>query len=239
MLYRMDDYNLSGVVFSREPKKLLANIKIREKANNKTITDKEVQEIYNKLAIKNNFKIDFSDVDLDSYYADAVIWGKNKEIVKGTGTTTFTPNSLCTKGAFITFLHRYAGSPSTKSSKQYSEKTPAFNTPINWALDNGIINSTTASKPDDYLTRSETVDILYKYYHKYKEPLKIVLNSNGGTTNYTKKIYYSNKIGTLPTPTRSGYDFVGWYTKSSGGSKITSTTIILKSGLYYAHWNKK
>ena len=34
------------------------------------------------------------------------------------------------------------------------------------------------------------------------------------------------QAGTLPTPNRSGFDFVGWYTASSGGTQVTSSTTI-------------
>ena len=45
--------------------------------------------------------------------------------------------------------------------------------------------------------------------------------------------------GTLPTPTRSGYTFTGWYTEPEGGSRITANTKIAYSVLrLYAHWRK-
>ena len=47
------------------------------------------------------------------------------------------------------------------------------------------------------------------------------------------------KVGTLPKPTRSGHRFLGWYTKSSGGNKISSSSKVHFSGpskTYYAHW---
>lgn len=40
----------------------------------------------------------------------------------------------------------------------------------------------------------------------------------------TKKVSYNSTYGTLPTPTRTGYSFLGWYTTS--GVKITSTTVV-------------
>ena len=47
------------------------------------------------------------------------------------------------------------------------------------------------------------------------------------------------KAGALAMPTRSGYTFDGWYTASSGGSKVTSGTTISKNMTLYAHWSKK
>lgn len=52
--------------------------------------------------------------------------------------------------------------------------------------------------------------------------------TNGGT------------YGNLGTPTRDGYTFDGWYTRESGGTRVTSsTTVDLTSDqTLYAHWTK-
>lgn len=43
----------------------------------------------------------------------------------------------------------------------------------------------------------------------------------------------------LPTPTRSGYVFSGWFTAAEGGTRITADTPIYESTLrLYAHWRK-
>jgi uncharacterized repeat protein (TIGR02543 family) len=54
-------------------------------------------------------------------------------------------------------------------------------------------------------------------------------------------VTYAKKYGKLPTPKRSGYKFKGWYTKKSGGKKVTakSKVAILKTTTLYARWKKK
>ncbi len=54
------------------------------------------------------------------------------------------------------------------------------------------------------------------------------------------KIIDNNTYGELPTPTRDGYKFIGWYSQPSGGSKIeNSTTFSKKEDItIYAHWEK-
>ena len=67
----------------------------------------------------------------------------------------------------------------------------------------------------------------------------VTFNANGGSCSTTSKtVTYSNTYGTLPTPTQSGYTFNGWYTSASGGSKITSDTVMKEIGNHtlYAHW---
>lgn len=47
----------------------------------------------------------------------------------------------------------------------------------------------------------------------------------------------SDKYGALPVPTRKGYEFLGWYTASDGGNKVSeSTTMGSSNTVVYAHW---
>ena len=55
-----------------------------------------------------------------------------------------------------------------------------------------------------------------------------------------KEIYYGSTYGQLPTPTKEYFTFLGWYTKQSGGVKVTSDTIVSIRGNHtiYAHWQE-
>ena len=69
----------------------------------------------------------------------------------------------------------------------------------------------------------------------------VTYNANGGTVSGTSKsVTYNAKYGTLPTPKRAGYSFLGWYTAKTGGSKITETTIvkITSNQTIYAQWKE-
>lgn len=68
----------------------------------------------------------------------------------------------------------------------------------------------------------------------------VTLNSNGGNkvSPVSIKVASGKTYGTLPTPTRSGYKFDGWYTAKSGGSKVKNTTKVTKNHTLYAHWTK-
>lgn len=51
----------------------------------------------------------FTDVPGGADYAKAVSWAVEEGITKGTGSTTFSPDDICTRGQIVTFLHRYMG----------------------------------------------------------------------------------------------------------------------------------
>ena len=66
----------------------------------------------------------------------------------------------------------------------------------------------------------------------------ITYDSNGGNAcdPDTKKVEYNSRIGTLCSPTRTGYDFDGWYTSADGGTKVNEETLMSGDLLLYAHW---
>ena len=68
---------------------------------------------------------------------------------------------------------------------------------------------------------------------------ELVFNANGGNCpTLTKTVVYGEPVGTLPTATKSGCLFDGWYTAASGGTKVTSETLMSVdyNVTLFAHW---
>ena len=79
------------------------------------------------------------------------------------------------------------------------------------------------------------------YAHWDANSYTISFNANGGSVSQTSKtVTYGSTYGTLPTPTRNGYTFDGWYTSATGGTRITSSTTVSIAGndTLYAHWTQ-
>ena len=68
----------------------------------------------------------------------------------------------------------------------------------------------------------------------------VSFNLNYKTSNsYADKVItVGKKYGKLPTPTRKGYTFKGWYTSASAGKKVKSSTRMTtqKDHVLYARW---
>ena len=63
-------------------------------------------------------------------------------------------------------------------------------------------------------------------YAIYGKESKLSFNANTGSMKKTTlKVYRGIKIGKLPTPTKKGYTFIGWYTAKKGGSLVTENTL--------------
>lgn len=68
---------------------------------------------------------------------------------------------------------------------------------------------------------------------------EITFDGNGGTpATTTHLILDGDSLAELPEVTRSGWLFDGWWTASSGGQQISTSTVPDSTTIYYAHWYK-
>ena len=60
----------------------------------------------------------------------------------------------------------------------------------------------------------------------------VTYNSNEGSAPSfsTKEVIVGENYGSFPSTSRTGYNFAGWYTASSGGTRIFSTTTVSIAG---------
>ena len=94
----------------------------------------------------------------------------------------------------------------------------------------------TINPSDKTYARIDTADTP-GYFTAMQNKYKIKFKANGGIVDITFKVINRNEtIGTLPTPTRSGYGFLGWYTDLTAGTKVTSSYIPSGNITLYAHW---
>ena len=62
----------------------------------------------------------------------------------------------------------------------------------------------------------------------------------GGIVDETQRsVEPGNAVGTLPIPTKGADAFDGWFTESTGGTQITSATLINNDITFYAHWTTR
>lgn len=60
--------------------------------------------------------------------------------------------------------------------------------------------------------------------------------ANGGIVDPTSSTGSIEQEITLPTPTRTWFTFVGWFTEAEEGTQITSPFYPEEDAIYYAHW---
>ena len=86
-------------------------------------------------------------------------------------------------------------------------------------------------------------------YARWVAAWTVTLNANGGSfvdedggtgANAVKVLVVKGgPLGERALPKLAGYSFAGWWTRKSGGVKITAKTKVTKDVTYYAHWTVK
>ncbi len=128
-------------------------------------------------------KTPFTDVG-DVWYTDAVSYVSQKDIMKGTSATTFSPLTATTRAMLVTTLYRLSGSPEVegKVSEIFSDCADGswYDKAVVWASQNKIVDGLGDGKfaPTATLTREAMAKILYSYalYNGEKEITAFVMD---------------------------------------------------------------
>ena len=100
----------------------------------------------------------------------------------------------------------------------------------------------TAANGGTQITKDTKVEVTSDqtiYAHWTANSYAVTFNADGGTvTANTKTVTFGNAYGELPTPTRSGYTFAGWWTAVDSGEQINAESVVKTASdhVLYAHW---
>ncbi len=92
--------------------------------------------------------------------------------------------------------------------------------------------------------QNNTIHIYSRYFSTYTiayttvASYTVTFDAQGGDSVDPMVVAQNGTISTLPSTTRSGYNFDGWYTATSGGTKLTKGTPVTDNVTYYAHWTQ-
>lgn len=91
------------------------------------------------------------------------------------------------------------------------------------------------------LYNTVTVTGARTFYAQFSPAAYTITWDRGDGTRTTSSQTYGATLVLPAAPTRAGYSFDGWFTASTGGSQVTSSTIYTTQGsaTYYAHWTAK
>lgn len=144
-------------------------------------------------------------------------------------TVKFDPDGgTCSKSTMrVSYGYPYGALPTPKKTGY---------TFLGWyTKDNKKVTSSTSCS-------TASAHTLYAHWKKDKVvTCTLKFNGNGGNVSSKSKKYTSGKaIGSLPVARKSGYVFKGWYTKKSGGTRITYNTVLksVKDRTFYAQYSR-
>ena len=140
-----------------------------------------------------------------------------------TVTSGFTTSGLISPDAVGSASYTYTGTGTATPPTAVGVYTV---TPSNAVFSTGLIGNYTITFD------TATVTILAKY--------TITYNANGGVVASSSTTTVDFVVGdtalTLPTPSRSNYRFLGWYTLESNGVQVTGAYTPTATATLWAHW---
>lgn len=204
-----------------------------------------------------NYAMNFEDVVANTWYTEAVRWAASEKIVEGYGNGKFGTDDAITREQMVTILYRYAQykgyDVSVGENTNILSYGDAFDVAewaipaMQWACGSGIIQGIADGnilnlQPQGTATRAQVAAIFYRFL---EEVISIAPETHTVTFmwNYGDKGVYAKvevedgqSVGTLTNPTRSGYDFAGWYTVD--GVRFALNTKVTEDVVVYAKWNE-
>lgn len=105
----------------------------------------------------------FTDVPSDAWYAQAVTWASDHDVITGAGGGQFSPDRPCTIGEVLTFLWRAVGQPEPSAENPFTDVTPNhyYYRAALWAYENSMVPRGTFGAAD-LCTRGMAVTYLWQ-----------------------------------------------------------------------------
>ena len=160
-------------------------------------------------------RMNFSDVEIGSWYYNAVRFNYKNNFIKGYNENTFAPNDNLTRGMLVTILYRMENSPENNGVSGFSdvENNKWYSKSIKWAVDKEIVHGYGENKfgPNDNILRQDVAVILRNYAKSKGKEVENLAEINGFSdiaqiSNYansamkwaiSNKVITGNSNGTL------------------------------------------
>lgn len=125
----------------------------------------------------NNYTNNFSDINENDWYFDAVCWARENDIVAGIDSNNFEPHTDITREQLVAILHRYTlfkklDNDDRSDLSSFSDSDSVFDYALEnmqWAVANNIIYGNTENElqPKAFAKRSEISAVMNRYLNDY------------------------------------------------------------------------
>jgi len=158
-------------------------------------------------------------------------------IAKRPLTLTADNKTVLSGGALPALTYTVSNLPAGKTKADAIKTDPTLACPTfdNSAVGSYQITITGGTATDNYgITIAGGMVTVKASFVSYT----ITFNPNGGAVSPTSATtsIVDGKLASLPTPTKTGYVFSGWYTASTGGTEVTLSTLFGANAIVYARW---
>ena len=109
----------------------------------------------------------FSDVDANAWYAEAVIYCREHNLMSGTGNNQFAPESNLTRAQLAAVLYRIEGNPAVTGADAFTDTSDDawYSSAVLWASQQGIVSGYGGGLfgPEDPVSREQMTAIFWRY----------------------------------------------------------------------------
>lgn len=109
----------------------------------------------------------FSDVAADAWYAEAVMYCRERGLMSGIGNNQFAPESSLTRAQLAAVLYRIAGSPAVTGTDSFTDTVDGawYSSAVLWASRQGLVSGYGGGLfgPNDPVTREQMTAIFWRY----------------------------------------------------------------------------
>lgn len=169
------------------------------------------------------------------------------EISASTKVTTPNHHTIYAHWLGAEYTVSFDGNGGSKPSNKKVNFDAAYGTlPASTKAGYGFAGWYTAAEGGTKVTDESVVSIAGNhtlYAHWVEGEYNVTFDANGGEDSVgeptSKTVTYNSAYGALPVPTKTGYDFKGWFTSASAGSEVKTDTVVsaTKDHTLYAHWS--
>lgn len=194
-----------------------------------------------------------------TYGADKADYFENDHVKNLTTAdkATVTLYAVWTSGAYTVFFDGNGGTPAVDfkpvcHNEPYGElptathpEEPSGGYTISYSLVGWYTERTAGSlRTADSIFTAGRDETLFAHWqaHQTANQYTVTFEAMGGVTPVASKtVTFGENYGELPVPTRTGYDFAGWYTGSEAGSKVVMSDKVTTAADHtlFAHWNPR
>lgn len=147
--------------------------------------------------------VPFTDVDMNSWYGEAVQYVYDNHLMSGTSRTTFEPNTVMSRAMVVQILYNKTGKPAVNDNNSgFTDvsKSDWYSKAVAWAYQNGYASGVGNNRfePNANVTREQFAQFMYNYTGKPETQIDVLSQfPDGSGVTWSKNAMtwaVSNKI---------------------------------------------
>jgi uncharacterized repeat protein (TIGR02543 family) len=159
--------------------------------------------------------------------------------VEVTASTTFTSNAIISARwvPIFTVIFNPNGGAVSQTSSETNASRQISSLPTPTRENHAFAGWFTQEEGGEEITASTVFTSNATIFARWVPIYTITFNPSGGVVS--PESYKTNgnfHISPLPTPTKAGYSFIGWFTEETDGEQITVSTVFNKDATVFARW---